>query len=85
MTHVNRYDTDYDNGRLILAGPNGYYMECSSCLVPADMPRELLGQAIYRATYEHQGGDWRAVETKDFWYETADRLIALLEKGEPVK
>lgn len=41
------------------------------------MTRERLGEAIYRALYEHLGGQWRCVETRDVWFEVADRLRAL--------
>jgi hypothetical protein len=83
MTVVKRYDTDYDDGSLIHAGPDGFYMECTACLVPADMPRELLGEAIYRAMYQHVGGDWRGVEPVEVWYTMADRLKAILSEVRP--
>lgn len=54
-----------------------------ACLLPADMPRELLGEAIYRMTYEHVGGKWEANETREYWYECADRLKSILSKVRP--
>ena len=79
MTHVKRYDTDYDDGSLIHVGPDGSWMACDDCLVPADIPRELLGEMIYRAMYEHKGGMWSANETQDVWFDFADRLMSLLQ------
>jgi hypothetical protein len=40
--------------------------------------REQLGEMIYRALYEHQGGQWSANETKGVWFDAADRLTALI-------
>lgn len=46
--------------------------------IGSSVPRDVLGEAIYRAMYEHQGGQWSANETKGVWYDIADRLKALL-------
>lgn len=42
--------------------------------------REQLGEMIYRAMYEHEGGMWSNANPPDFWYAMADRLIALLQE-----
>ena len=34
--------------------------------------REQLGEMIYRAVYEHQGGMWKANESQEVWFATAD-------------
>lgn len=44
-------------------------------LVPDD---RVLGEMIYRAMYEHQGGMWSANETRDVWYDMGKRLRAML-------
>ena len=42
----------------------------------ANEDREAVGAAIYRALYEHKGGRWELVETKDVWFAAADRALA---------
>lgn len=39
---------------------------------------EKLGELIYRAMYEHEGGKWAAVETRYVWLNAAARLRAML-------
>lgn len=39
--------------------------------------RGAIGKAIYLAMYQHKGGLWEANETKEVWYEIADRFSAL--------
>jgi hypothetical protein len=46
--------------------------------------RYQLGELIYRAMYEHQGGKWEANETPDVWFEAADRLRAMLSAAPPL-
>lgn len=39
---------------------------------------EMLGEMIYRALYQHQGGLWECVSPRHFWYDAASRLRAAL-------
>jgi len=72
-----RFDPAYASFFMVPAD-DGSYMRCKDCLVPIDVSREVLGEAIYRAMYQHVGGDWRANETRDVWYEMADSLKSIL-------
>jgi hypothetical protein len=58
--------------------PDGYWaLRIASPAPPADAV-ERVAEAFYLAMYENDGGDWRAVETKDVWREKALRVIAAL-------
>ncbi|MBZ9939191.1 hypothetical protein LB518_23035 [Mesorhizobium sp. BR1-1-16] len=39
--------------------------------------RESIGRDIYLALYQHKDGRWEANETRDVWYEIADRFVSL--------
>lgn len=51
--------------------------------IPDAPSRETLGRAIYLAMYQHKGGRWEANETKDVWYDMADRFTAFLPPAAP--
>jgi hypothetical protein len=46
--------------------------------VKARPTREEIGRAIYLALYQPKGADWEANETKDVWYEVADRFLKVM-------
>lgn len=44
---------------------------------------EMLGEMIYRALYQHQGGLWECVSPRYVWYDAASRLRAALSALSP--
>ena len=50
---------------------------------PPAPDRDAVARAIYLAIYQHEGGRWECNETKDVWYEIADRFGSLLGGTRP--
>jgi hypothetical protein len=75
--HVQKGDPRDVAAYCAFAWHHGWSVAPASPAQPADAV-ERVAEAFYLAMYENDGGDWRAVETKDVWREKALRVMAAL-------